>query len=101
RAAGVKRIFGSYDGGGDESFTHLHGVEMSDSRVIAAEELSNEAEAVRYQELVENAASALMGSYDAGEVVLRGALIIDFDACTITDEKNQDVVFGDKTVWRI
>jgi hypothetical protein len=36
RALGVKRVFGSYNGGGDESFTHYHGVEMSDGHVIPA-----------------------------------------------------------------
>jgi hypothetical protein len=101
RAAGVKRVFGSYDGGGDESFTHLHGAEMTDGRVIEPDELRKTAQAVDYDELVDDAVSALMGSFDAGEFVLRGAVIIDFDACTITDEKNADVVFGDKVVWRI
>ncbi|HEY7302422.1 MAG TPA: hypothetical protein VH684_31380 [Xanthobacteraceae bacterium] len=101
RAAGVKRVFGSYDGGGDESFTHVHGAEMRDGRVIEPDELRKAAQAVDYDRLVDNAVSALMGTFDAGEFVLRGAVIIDFDACTITDEKNADVVFGDKVVWRI
>jgi hypothetical protein len=47
------------------------------------------------EQLIENAAFALMGTYDAGEFVLRGALVIDFDACTITDEGDADVVFGE------
>jgi hypothetical protein len=101
RALGVKRVFGSYDGGGDESFTHLHGVEMSDGRVIEPNVLRQEAHGVGYDQLIENAASALLGRFDAGEFVLRGAVIIHFDACTITDEKNADVVFGDKVVWSI
>jgi hypothetical protein len=100
RAAGVSRVFGSYDGGEDESFTHLHGVEMSDGRVIETEEVRNTAQTVDYDQLVEDAVSALMGHYGAGEFMLRGALVIDFDACTITDEKNADVVFGDKAAWR-
>jgi hypothetical protein len=50
---------------------------------------------------VNNAVSALLGSFDAGEFVLRGAVIIDFHACTITDEKDADIVFGDKVVWSI
>ena len=40
-----------------------------------------------------------MGTFDAGEFTVRGAVTIDFDSCTITDEKNADVVFGDKVVW--
>jgi hypothetical protein len=40
-----------------------------------------------------------MGRFDAGEFMLRGALIIDFEACTITDEQNPDVVFSDGRPW--
>jgi hypothetical protein len=50
---------------------------------------------------VENAVTALMGSFDAGEFILRGAVIIDFDVCTITDEKDAEVVFDDKRAWRL
>jgi hypothetical protein len=100
RALGVKRVFGSYDGGGDESFTHYHGVEMGDSRVLSEELLRKVAEAVDCDQLVEDAVTVLMGGYGAGEFALRGALIIDFEACTITDEENADVVFGDKIEWR-
>jgi len=90
RAAGVKRVVGAYDGGGDESFTHLRSVEMNDGRVIF--DVGNWG--LDYQGLIEDAASAIMGSFDAGEFMLRGVLTIDFDACTITDEKNADAVFG-------
>ncbi len=101
RALGVRRVFGSYDGGGDESFTYFRAVEMSDGRVIAAEPFRNEAGRIDCDQLIENAAAALMGSFDAGEFVLHGVLTIDFDACTITDEKNADVVFGDKMPWEV
>lgn len=101
RALGVKRVFGSYDGGGDEGFTHLHGIQMSDGRVIGADALRTKEKGVDYEQLVEDAVSGLLGRFDAGEFVLRGAVIIDFDACTITDEKDADVVFGDKVVWSI
>jgi hypothetical protein len=100
RALGVKRVFGSYDGGGDESFTHYHGIEMRDSRVISEELLRKLAKDVDCHQLVEDAVSALMGSYGAGEFRLQGAVIIDFDACTVTDEKDADVVFGDKMEWK-
>jgi hypothetical protein len=94
RAAGVKRVFGRYDGGGDESFTHYRGIEMSDGRVIsAAESIGEKIGAQEIGQLIEDAASALLGSFDAGEFVVRGALAIDFEACTITDERNVDVVF--------
>jgi hypothetical protein len=107
RALGIKRVFGSYDGGGDESFTYFRGVEMRDGRVITAESLREEeslrreVQGVDCEQLVWNAAAALMGSYDAGEFILHGVLIIDFDACTITDEKNADVVFGEKMPWEV
>jgi hypothetical protein len=101
RALGVKRVFGSYDGGGDESFTYYHGIEMSDGRMISEELLRKVAEDIDCHELVENAVSAIMGGFDAGEFKLYGAVIIDFDACTITDEKDAGIVFGDKTAWRL
>jgi hypothetical protein len=101
RALGVKRVFGSYDGGGDESFTYFRGVEMRDGRVIRPASLPEEMRAIDDGQLVEDAAAALMGTFDAGEFVLHGVLIIDFDACTITDEKNADVIFGDKMPWEV
>jgi hypothetical protein len=101
RALGVKRVFGSFDGGGDESFTYFKAVEMRDGRVIPADELQREVRGVDCEHLVENAAQALMGGFDAGSFKLHGVLTIDFDACTITDETNADVVFGDKKPWEI
>jgi hypothetical protein len=101
RALGVKRVYGSYDGGGDESFTHYHGVEMRDSRMLSEELLRKVAEDIDGDRLVEDAVTVLMGHYGAGEFLLRGALIIDFGACTITDEKDAGVVFGDKLAWRL
>jgi hypothetical protein len=101
RALGVKRVFGSYDGGGDESFTYYHGIEMSDGCMISEELLRKVAEDIDCDQLVENAVSAIMGGFDAGEFKLHGAVIIDFDACTITDEKDAGIVFGDKTAWRL
>jgi hypothetical protein len=56
---------------------------------------------IDYAELVENAVSALMGTYDAGEFTLLGVVIIDLDAGMITDEKNIDVVLGDKKPWEV
>jgi hypothetical protein len=94
RANGLKRVFGGYDGGGDESFAHVRSIEMSNGRVIPAQLIGEEAKGINCSQLVEHAAFALMGRHDAGEFVLRGAVVIDFDACTITDEKDIDVVFG-------
>ena len=59
------------------------------------------AEAIDGDQLVEDAVTALMGHYGAGEFFLRGAIIIDFEAGTITDEKDAGVVFGDKMAWRL
>jgi hypothetical protein len=101
RSLGVKRVFGSYDGGNDESFTHLHGTEMSDSRVISKAQLPDEAASVHCHELVQYAVSALMGCYGTGEYLLHGAVTIDCDTCTITDEKDADVVFGNKMPWKV
>jgi hypothetical protein len=134
RALGLRRVFGIYDGGGDESFTDFRGIEMNDGRVITAAELGIPDTALRRDtmlqdglfsharaevqrsdalaasalvsvedagQLVESAAAALMGAFDAGEFALHGVLIIDVGACTITDEKNFDVVFGDKKPWEI
>jgi hypothetical protein len=95
RAAGVTRVFGSYDGGGDESFTYFQFVEMKDGRRIDCKGLDdnglsrNELEA-----LIDQATMALMGSYGAGEFSLHGALTVDVDACTVTDEKDAATVFA-------
>jgi hypothetical protein len=97
RDRGVKRIFGRYDGGGDESFTYVLGIEMSDGRVIPAAAPHDGTEGSA--QLVENAVAALMGLYGEGPYTLHGVVIIDFDACTITDEGNADVVLGDKMPW--
>jgi hypothetical protein len=89
RARGIKRVVGGYDGGGDESFARVRRIEMSDGRV-----LYDVTRDLNCYQLIEDAAFALLGSHDAGEFLLRGAVIIDFDACTITDERDLDVVFG-------
>jgi hypothetical protein len=98
RDNGIKRVFGAYDGGGDESFAHFRSIEMSDGRVISAEPIDEETKGINCSQLIEQAAFALMGRHDAGEFFLRGALVIDFHACTITDEKDFDVVFGEQDV---
>jgi hypothetical protein len=94
RALGVKRIYGRYDGGGDESFTCLYGAELNDGRKIAPDALPK-GSGVDFEQLFEMAIFAILGSYDAGGFVLRGAAVVDFEACAITDEKNADIVFGD------
>jgi hypothetical protein len=99
RGLGVMRVYGSYDGGGDESFTYFKGIKMRDGRAVAAELARGETRGIDCDRLVEDAAHALMGGFDAGSFQLHGMLIIDFDACTITDEKNADVVLGDKLPW--
>jgi hypothetical protein len=101
RGLGVKRVFGNYDGGGDESFTNVLCVEMSDGRVVPAELAGDEVSGIDCSELVDDAVCALMGHYGEGPFTLHGVVIIDFDACTITDEKNVDVVLGDKNPWEV
>lgn len=101
RAMGVRRVFGSYDGGGDESFTLVLGIEMSNGRVIETAAFGKEVQGVNYRELVDEAVFAVMGGFAAGEFTLRGAIIIDFDACVIMDEQDPDVVFGNKPIWSI
>jgi len=94
RARGIKRVFGDYDGGGDESFTHFRSIEMSDGRVLPADSIRAETTGIDCEQLILDAASALMGYFDAGEFVLHGSVVIDFDACTVTDERDANVVFG-------
>lgn len=95
RAAGIKRVFGGYDGGGDESFTHCRSIEINDGRLIPAATTGGNVNGIDCEQLIEHAAFALLGSFDAGEFVLRGAVAIDFDACTIVDERDADVVFAE------
>ena len=66
-----------------------------------ADLVRGEPRGIDYDELVENAVSALMGPYGEGPFTLQGVVIIDFDACTITDEKNANVVLGDKQPWEV
>ena len=47
--------------------------------------------------VVEDAILGIMGRFDAGEFTLRGAVTIDFEICTITDEKDPAIVFGEGT----
>jgi hypothetical protein len=95
RANGIKRVFGGYDGGDDESFTHFRRIEMSDGRVISGQSIDGTL-AEDCEGLVANATAALMGRFGAGEFALYGAVVIDFDACTITDETDIDVVFKEE-----
>lgn len=95
RGAGVKRIVGTYDGGGDESFTCFQFMEMNDGRRIDVNEIAQVGlEQFGLEDLIYEAAAALMGKYDAGEFILQGALTVDVDACTITDEKDAATVFA-------
>ena len=92
RALGVKRVIGTYDGGGDESFTYCQFAEMIDGRRVRFHGVQGPGAA--FEGLIDDAATAIMGGFDAGEFILRGALTIDFEACTITDEKDRAIVVG-------
>jgi hypothetical protein len=94
RNMGVRRVFGAYDGGNDESFAHPRGIEMRNGEWISAERAQALLSHERLEALIEHAANVIMGRHDAGPFVLRGALAIDVEACTITDERDSDKEFG-------
>jgi hypothetical protein len=98
RALGVKRIYASYDGGGGESFINFDAAEMNDGRMAGRPALQKEGGSIDFDQLAEDAVFAIMGNFDEGQFTLRGAAVIDFEACTITDEKDERVVFRDEPV---
>jgi len=91
----------------DQDFTHWQGVELSDGLVIAAAQhrrtmaalVHGEPPDIDCEELVQHAVCALIGPFGTGHGPLCGVVTIDFDAGTITDENNADVVLGDRMPW--
>ena len=100
RAKGVRYLRGYYDGGGDESFTYLQTIELADGRTFSSEvpdeDLPNEITQGECEDAVRYACDAMMGRFDAGEFTLHGALIIDLEECTISDETDRDAVFANR-----
>jgi hypothetical protein len=108
RANGVRRLFIRYDGGNDEGFTHFDALEMTDGRRLTRES----AEAVKavgaasqavfgasadiasfekygYLETLNDAAIAFVGpGFGTGPFEMFGAITVDCEACTLTDEKD-------------
>jgi hypothetical protein len=83
---------GKYFYGADELL--VRAVTLRDGRRI--ERPSDLPVGIDFDELVENAVTALMGSWGAGAYELYGAVTINIDARTITDEKDRDTVFAAK-----
>jgi hypothetical protein len=94
READVTHVIGSYQGGNDEGFTHFHAVILKDGRRI--EQPGDLPVGIDFDEFVDNAVTALMGNWGAGAYELYGAVTIDIDARTISDEKDRDTVFAAK-----
>lgn len=92
RKRGIARLFGSYDGGNDESFGHLTRLEMANGEIIETPASSLPIELEDIEDLVAVAAHALMGRHDAGPFVLQGSLIIDFERCTLADVADPEIV---------
>jgi hypothetical protein len=93
RRLGYVRAFGRYDGDGDGQFTSCEAIVARDGARLEGPALRPDSAGVDGGRLVEQAVAALMGRFDAGPFLLRGAVGIDFDACTITDEQDPDIVF--------
>jgi hypothetical protein len=92
RELGVKRFFARYDGGNDEDFVHFIGVEMTNGQKLARDE----AKFPSVEAIANSAVTALMGGgFGTGPFEVFGAITIDCEACTITDEKDTNLVFID------
>jgi hypothetical protein len=99
RDMGIKRVIGSYDGGNDESFTNFQSVELNDGSRFGPANLPAHLKVETFQAIIDQAVDILMGSYGEGPFDLRGAVTVDFETCTITDEKDRDIVFQYKPGW--
>lgn len=106
RENGVRKLLLRYDGGNDEGFTHFEALEMADGRRLT----KGDAEAVKaigaavkaidgdsgdtadfetygYLEMLDDAAIAFLGpGFGTGPFEMYGAITIDCEACTMTDE---------------
>jgi hypothetical protein len=112
RAAGVRRVLIRYDGGNDEGFTHFEAFEMADGRRLTRRD-AGASTVVRtaiqatgdkpdtsgfkkygYLEILDDAAVALLGpGFGTGPFEMFGAITVDCEACTITDEKDPSRAF--------
>jgi hypothetical protein len=112
RSGGVRRVLIRYDGGNDEGFTHFEELEMADGRRLtkqdpAARDLIRHAveatgdranlddfEKHGYLDILDDAAVAFLGpGFGTGPYEMFGAITVDCEACTMTDEKDPDRTF--------
>jgi hypothetical protein len=113
RAAGVRRVLMRYDGGNDEGFTHFEALEMTDGSCLAKQDIrarnvvraaveattgdkpdTDGFEKYGYLEILDDAAVAFLGpGFGTGPFEMFGAITIDCEACTITDEKDPSRAF--------
>jgi hypothetical protein len=120
RASGARRVYCRYDGGNDEGFSWLDGIEMQDGaritgaalaqrlqegplldKLIAADMLNRDVGQSAQQQLQDvmsdwlcaEWATMLLGEdFGTGEYSMYGAFTVDLDACTIIDDRNADPV---------
>jgi hypothetical protein len=112
RSAGVRQILLRYDGGSDEGFTHFEALEMADgSRLTRQDPMARDViratlettgdladldglEKYGYLDILDDAAVAFLGpGYGTGPYEMFGAITIDCEGCTITDEKDPNRAF--------
>jgi hypothetical protein len=93
REHGIRQIVGHYEGGNDESFTHLDAIIMKDQSYVAGKNLQNfSIKGFNPDGWIWTAATAIMGRYDAGEGTIRGQLTIDIEAMQIIDSNDFNLV---------
>jgi hypothetical protein len=112
RTAGVRRVLIRYDGGNDEGFTHFEALEMADGSCLTRQDAGvhdlvraateamgdkvylDDFEKHGYLDMLDDAAVAFLGpGFGTGPYEMFGAITIDCEACTMTDEKDPDRTF--------
>ena len=112
RAAGVRKVLMRYDGGNDEGFTHFEALEMADGSRLTRQDVAtrdfvraaieatgdkvylDDFEKHGYLDILDDAAVAFLGpGFGTGSYELFGAITIDCEGCTITDEKDPSRTF--------
>jgi hypothetical protein len=112
RSAGVRQVLMRYNGGNDEGFSEFEALVMADgSRLTEQDPTTGDFVRVAmatagvkvdlggfanygYLDIFDDAAVALLGpGYGTGPYEMFGAITIDCEACTITDEKDPNRAF--------
>ncbi len=113
RSHGVNKVFVSYDGGNDEGFARLESLELGGRQVTRSDPeakaainaasvaaCGREADADMFErfgdvEFADDAAIAFVGpGFGTGPYEMVGAIIIDCEACTLTDVKDRHEIFA-------